>query len=115
MSETNEATRIMDALGAIEGVARVTRGWPHQPAQDALPCIVVQKTGEKAVGWRDDLEYLTWREYTVRVFAAQAMQADALDAAVRRTMRALGYGRSFSWEESDGTAHQRLSRYQSCM
>lgn len=115
MSETSDVARVMEALAALDGVRRVTRGWPDQPAGDTLPCAVVQLTGERALGFCDDEEYLVWREYTVRVFARDAATADALELDARRAMRELGYARSFSWEENDGSVHQRLSRYQTCL
>ena len=115
MNGQNETERLLNALGALEGVRRVTRGWPSQPAEDALPTIVVQKTGESGVGWRDDLEYLTKLEYTVRVFAAQAAQADTLARGALQVMEELGYRRAFAWEESDGRVHQRLFRFQGCV
>ena len=115
MSEQNETQRVLSALSALEGLRRVTRGWPSQPMEEALPCAVVQKTGESGVGWRDDLEYLTRLEYTVRVFAALPAQADTLAAGVKSAMEALGYRRVFGWEESDGRVHLRAMRFETCV
>lgn len=111
MTQTNDIERVVAALSALSGVRRVTRGWPCQRSADTLPCIAVQKTGESGAGWRDDSEYLTKLEYTVRVFAALPEQADALSADAAQAMQALGYSRQFAWEETDGRVHQRLIRF----
>ena len=109
-----EADRIGGALAAISSIKCITRGWPAALDSQTLPCVVVQKAGERGVDVRDNREYITELEYYIRVFAATAPQADQVSAAVLQTMEALGYERVFAWEEFTQEVYRadmRLRRY----
>jgi len=99
MSFITEADRIGQALTIVRGVKCVTRGWPTAMDSDTLPCIVVQKAGEKSADRRDDREYLTEVEYYIRVFSKSASEADRVAADALGVVEGLGYERVFGWEE----------------
>ncbi len=102
MSFVSEADRIGKALAMVEGVKCVTRGWPSAMDEDTLPCIVVQKAGERGADSRDNREYLTEVEYYIRIFARKAGSVDAIAKAAQRELEDLGYERVFTWEAFDG-------------
>lgn len=105
----NEAEAIRAALSGIEGVRQVTRGWPKKV--DALPCIAVSKAADTPVDFRDDGEYLAELEYYIRVFADSAQQADAIAAQADGAMQALGYVRTFSYDDDDEKTRVAAMRY----
>ena len=57
MGTAGETQRILEALGSIQALENISRGWPHQ--QTALPCAVVTLAGERRADERDGAEYLT--------------------------------------------------------
>ena len=105
----NEAETIRAALGAIEGVQHVTRGWPKR--LECLQCIAVTKAADTPVDFRDDRAHLAELEYYVRVFADSAQQADAIAVLADAAMEALGYTRTFSYDDDDGRVRIAAMRY----
>ena len=82
----NEAEAICARLSTLDGVQRVTRGWPASFAR--LPCIAVSKAADMPVAFADDGERIAQLEYYIRIFTSGAQQADMLaeaaDAVVPR-------------------------------
>lgn len=109
LGTAGETQRILEALGSIQALENVSRGWPHQ--QTALPCAVVTLAGERRADERDGAEYLTETEYYVRCFARTGAETDTLAPEIRRKMEEMGYRREFVWEESGEKVFQRAERY----
>ena len=107
----NEAEEIREALSHIEGVKRVTRGWPKEFTDHTLPCIAVTKAADTPVEFRDDKEYAAELEYYVRIFALRFAQSDAIAPQVDEQMEALGYTRTFSYDDDDAQIRQQAMRY----
>lgn len=105
----NEAEAIRERLSSMEGVARVTRGWPK--GMENLPCIAVTKAADTPVSFRDDREHVAELEYYVRIFAHRAQQADALAAQVDAAMEDMGYMRTFSYDGDDADVRMAALRY----
>lgn len=99
MGFISESDQIAEVLTSIDGVKCITRGWPSVMDRETLPCIIVQKAGERGAGRRDDQEYLTEIEYYIRVFARVGAEADRVAAAAQACLLSLGYERVFGWEE----------------
>lgn len=105
----NEAETIKAKLAGIAGVASVTRGWPR--AFDELPCIAVSKAADTPVEFRDDREYLAELEYYIRIFTERASVADKIAQEVDEAMEALGYTRTFSYDDDDSDVRIAAMRY----
>ena len=103
-----EQTRILTALGRIEGI-EATTAWPREPPRK--PVALVTLAGERAADRRDDRWYLTELEYYVRVFAAKSGELRRVVAAVDGAMRALGYDLAFRWDEPGEGWRQAAMRY----
>ena len=110
MGTAGETQRILEALGSIQALENVSRGWPHQ--QTALPCAVVTLAGERRADERDGAEYLTETEYYVRCFARTGAETDALAPEIRRKMEEMGYRRTFRWEEGMTELHHTAYRFE---
>lgn len=111
MEDQCETERLARGLAEVEGVRCVTRGWPEAFAADTLPCVALQLAGEQGSDFRDGQEYITQREYYVRVFARQTAALDTLAAKVKQRMEALGYARVFLWEDFSAEVKQTVMRY----
>ncbi len=109
MALVNEAERIAAALGGLDSVARVTRGWPTDGA--ALPCVAVALASGTPAAYRDDAEYLTELVYYVRIFCATPPECDAVAADVHGVMTTLGYLKDFSAEAFGAETCQLSTRY----
>lgn len=105
----DDKPRILAALRAIPGVIDALPVWPKDWA--ALPCIVVVKSGEAAADFRDDEEYLTDVEYYIRVFTNTETERAIISSAAHDAMQALGYRRTFAWEDDTAEARQMVLRY----
>lgn len=105
----NEAEAIKAALGALEGVQCVTRGWPKSFEQ--LPCIAVTKASDTPVDFRDDREHVAQLEYYIRIFASRAQDADALAPLVDEAMERMGYMRTFAYDDDDADVRMAALRY----
>lgn len=105
----NEAAAIRARLSAIEGVADVTRGWPKRLTR--LPVIAIHKSSDVPVDLRDDREHIAELEYTIRIFADRADEADALAVEVDAVMENMGYLRTFSYDDDSGEARMEALRY----
>lgn len=99
----------MQALRAIPGVKSVVRGWPK--AAEKLPCIAVNLAEESVRDYRDDARYLMEVEYYIRLFTAQAIQADALRDAIDDAMLGLGYRLTLAWDDDSDQIRLSLFRY----
>lgn len=110
MTLKDDAPRILDALRQVEGIT-VTTAWPKE--EPTRPVVLLTLAGDTPADHRDDQEYLTELEYYVRVFAAKAADMRRICAAVQDAMEALGYRRTFRWEEpgEDGGWRQTALRY----
>ena len=109
MALTNEAEQSATALGELDAVALVTRGWPADGA--ALPCIAVILASETPAISLDSEEYTTELEYYLHIFTATASQGDALAAAAHGVMRTLGYDRTFANEQPEAAVAHLIRRY----
>lgn len=109
MALTNEAEQIATALGELDGVALVTRGWPTDGT--ALPCIAVMLAGETGADSRDDAEYLTELEYYLHLFAPTAPACDTLAIAADGVMQGMGYRRTFANEQPEAAVAHLIRRY----
>jgi len=105
----NEAEIIREKLSAIEGVRRVTRGWPRN--FDLLPCIAVSKAADTPLDFRDDRERIAELEYYIRIFADRAQEADVLTVLVDAVMEEMGYMRTFSYDDDDSEVRIAALRY----
>lgn len=105
----NEAEAIRERLSALDGVARVTRGWPR--GMEKLPAIAVTKAADTPVVFRDDRAHVAELEYYVRIFAHRAQQTDALAEAVDAAMEEMGYTRTFSYDGDDVDVRMAALRY----
>lgn len=105
----SEAETICARLRQVDGVARVTRGWPA--GLERLPCIAVSKAADTPVGFRDDRAYITRLEYYIRIFADSAAQTDALAGAVDAAMEELGYMRTLAYDSDEQDVRMAALRY----
>lgn len=105
---TDEDTRILTALGGIEG-ADVVTAWPREPG--LIPVVMLTLAGESAADRRDDRIYLIEYEYYVRVFAAKAADLRRVRAAVDDVMDSLGYACVLRWDEPGDGWRQTAMRY----
>ena len=105
----SEAEAICTRLGALEGVKRVTRGWPRHMQQ--LPCIAVTKAADTPAAFRDDREHVAQLEYYIRIFADRAQLADELAQRVDSAMEDMGYVRTFSYDGDDAAVRMAALRY----
>ena len=105
----NEAAVICQRMGALDGVKRVTRGWPKNMEQ--LPCIAVTKAADTPISFRDDREHAAQLEYYIRIFAYKAQQADELAERVDAAMEDMGYTRTFSYDGDDAQVRMAALRY----
>lgn len=105
-----ELERVRQALGGIPTVKQVATSWPK--ALEATPLILLLQAGESAEDYRDDGEYLTEVEWYVRVFCKREEQQRSICGAVYDTMTALGYVRTFRWDESAADVRQTVFRFQ---
>jgi hypothetical protein len=110
MALTDDKPRILAALAGIPGVAAALPSWPKDKAR--LPCIVVSEAGNTPEDSRDDDEYIVALAYYARVFSNRAEEQAAIASAVDDVMRALGYRRTFSWEDDGAEVRQKVLRYQ---
>lgn len=104
-----ELTAVKATLKQLKGVKRVVTAWPKDFA--VLPCLVVQLAGERPADYRDNREYLTEVEWYVRVFSGSERMHYALCEAVRERMEALGYVRTFRWEEGGAEVWHTAFRF----
>ncbi|MDD3410517.1 MAG: hypothetical protein PHY12_06875 [Eubacteriales bacterium] len=110
MADTDtERADILSALRALEGVKLVATNWPK--ALDTTPCVLLMQAGESAADYRDDAEYLTEIEWYVRVFCKKDEQQRTLCRAVHEAMEALGYRRTFRWDEGAADVRQTVFRF----
>lgn len=105
----NEAKAICGRLAALPGVKSVTRGWPRQ--FDRLPCVAVSKAADTPVQFRDDREYAAELEYYIRIFTDRASEADTLAPLVDAAMEAMGYTRTFSYDDDNADVRMDALRY----
>ncbi len=111
----DEMPQILAALAPVPGVAAVHEGWPKTFEQ--LPCIAVEEAGNTPTDFRDDKAYVTELEYTVRVFAVKAEEKRAIASAIEGTddepgpLPAMGYTRTFSWDDDSADVRQKVMRY----
>lgn len=104
-----ELGRVKAALRSIQGALQVYTNWPK--SFDALPCVLLTQAGESPADFRDDAEYLTEIEWYVRVFGSQETPHRAICKAVQETMTALGYQRTFRWDEGAADVRQTVFRF----
>lgn len=104
----DEQTRILTALACIDGI-EATTAWPREPPR--VPVALATLAGETTTDRRDDRRYLTELEYYVRVFAAKSAEMRRVCSAVDEAMAALGYERTFRWEETGEGWRQTAMRY----
>ena len=109
MGFVKETPALAAALGAIEGIQRVTRGWPKD--FEKLPCAAITLAGDAPADYRDDGRRITELEYYIRVFTDQAVQRDGLCDAVDSVMAAHGYECTFRWEDDSADVRQTVMRY----
>ena len=109
MALIDDKPRILAALAAVWGVKKALPAWPKTWAE--LPCVVVTEAGNKPVDYRDDKIHVVELEYYVRVFTETAQERSTIASAVDDAMGALGYRRSFSWEEDGEGGRQKALRY----
>lgn len=105
----NEAEAIKAALGALEGVRSVTRGWPR--SFERLPCLAISKASDTPVDFRDDREHVAQLEYYIRIFTNRAQEADTLAPLVDEAMERMGYTRTFSYDDDDADVRMAALRY----
>jgi len=111
----DESPQIIAALALLPGVAAVHDGWPK--SWEALPCIAVSEAGNTPRQFYDGVAYYDELEYYVRVFAVKTEQKKAISAAVEGTkeapgpLPALGYTRTFSWDDDSADVRQYVMRY----
>lgn len=105
----NEAEVISARLGALDGVASVTRGWPKR--MQRLPCVAVTKAADAPASFRDDREHVAQLEYYIRIFADRAQQADELAVRVDQAMEDMGYVRTFAYDGDDADVKMAALRY----
>ncbi|GHU80747.1 hypothetical protein AGMMS49992_33810 [Clostridia bacterium] len=101
--------RVTSALGAVQGVAYVTRGWPR--SFERLPCLAVQQTGETHYLYRSDRPYLDEVEMDVRIFCIRVQDADAIAPGVDEIMEGLDYTRVLYYPDDNAEVKMRLLRY----
>ena len=106
MALKSDPAAVARALTKIDGVKTVTRGWPKKP--DALPCIAVALSGESTAMACDDASYLTEVEYYIRVFAQKRTECDRIANEADDVLAALGYTRTFAWEDQGETCRTDL-------
>lgn len=104
-----ELAAIKAALRSIQSVKLVSTTWPKNFA--TLPCLVVQLSGESPADYRDNREYLTELEWYVRVFSGSERAHYALCDAVRERLEALGYSRTFRWDEGGAEVWHTAFRF----
>lgn len=105
----NEAEAICARLSTLDGVQRVTRGWPASFAR--LPCIAVSKAADMPVAFADDGERIAQLEYYIRIFTSGAQQADMLAEAADAAMEEMGYARTFSYDSDEKDVRMAALRY----
>ena len=105
----NEADAICERFRAMEGVRMVTRGWPKRPEE--RPCSAVHKAADAPAAFYGDREHIAQLEYYVRIFADRAAQADALASAADEVMEAMGYTRTFSYDDDSQGVRVDALRY----
>lgn len=93
----------------VYGVKAALPAWPATKAK--LPCIVVTEAGNTPIDHRDDREYIIELEYYVRVFSNTPGEQAKIASDVDDAMKALGYSRTFSWEDDGAEVRQKVLRY----
>lgn len=113
MALTHETEPLMAALRTVPGVQSVVRGWPK--ARERLPCIAVNLAAESVIDHRDDQRYLMEVEYYVRLFTAQATQADAMRDAIDDVMLAQGYELTLAYDDDSEQIRMSVFRYRKAL
>ena len=106
---TDHKEIILSALEDIPGLGSLSDSWPD--TETPLPAIVVDLASELTTDRRDDTRYLQELEYYVRIFASNAADTHAILGAVDPRMTALGYERTFRFDQNTAGAKQLITRY----
>ncbi len=106
---TDYKEQIKTALEDIPGLGSLSDSWPASEAD--LPAIVVDLASEQGTDRRDDRRYMTELEYYVRLFAGTPAGVHALLEAVNPRMEALGYERTFKFDQNAAGALQTITRF----
>ena len=100
---------VCQALSAVPGLARVTRGWPPSPMR--FPAAVVEQIADRTADRRDGAAYLREQEFYVRLFSQSMDELDALVGPVDAALAPLLMERVFGQEENGAQARQLCLRY----
>lgn len=113
MALSHEIEPLMAALRTVPGVQSVVRGWPK--AKEKLPCIAVNLASEVVLDYRDDRRYLMEVEFYLRLFTAQATQADALRDAIDDLMLSQGYELTMAYDDDSEQIRMSVFRYRKAL
>jgi len=109
MALYTEIPLLIGLFQAIEGVARVTEGWPLDFKK--LPCIAIEEASNIPARFADDAEYMTEIEYYIRVFTLKSEERRTMADAVDDIMTGQGYTRSFAYDSNEPDIRYKALRY----
>lgn len=110
MALYSEIDTLKPLLESIDGVKRVTEGWPND--FNTLPCVALDEAANLIHSTRDDVEYTTTLEYNLRVFGYDASVNRRIASDADTVMVAQGYLRTFKGDSNTEDTRQCVSRYQ---
>lgn len=103
--------KIKDALAGIPSLKALCSSWPDDKTK--YPAIVVDLAADQSSDFRDDRPYLVELEYYIRIFDTDPTKKRmrAVLAEVDTRMEALGYTRTFRFEQNENNVKQWVTRY----
>ena len=109
MALKSDMPGLLEGLKQIQGVLRVTQGWPSD--FEVTPCIAVEEASNVPHAFADDREHTTEIEYYIRVFAYQAAEKDEIASQVDDFMVERGYTRTLTYDDNNFEVRQKALRY----